>query len=190
MESKQQIATISKKRKEHKIASLYSRSVITKKITIQFHNVGSNLSETLEEIIKSSIEGKCIVEGYVKPDSTRIITYSAGMLSSNDVQFDVVFECYICFPVEGMLLNCTVKNVNKAGIKAESSDNTPTPVVVFVARDHSYSNSLFAELKEGDKFVARVIGQRFELNDPNISIIADVVNQPQKEKPVKLIIQD
>jgi len=190
MESKQQFATISKKRKEHKIASLYIRSVITKKITIQFHNVGSNLSETLEEIIKSSIEGKCIVEGYVKPDSTRIITYSAGMLLSNDVQFDVVFECYICFPVEGMLLNCTVKNVNKAGIKAESSDNTPSPVVVFIARDHSYSNSLFAELKEGDKFVARVIGQRFELNDPNISIIADVVNQPQKEKPVKLIIQD
>jgi len=33
----------------------------------------------------------------------------------------------------------------------------------------------FSTIKENDNFVARVIGQRFELNDSYVSIIAELV---------------
>ena len=45
---------------------------------------------------------------------------------------------------------------------------------MFIARDHHYNSESFNEIKEGDKFTARVIGQRFELNDKYISIIAEL----------------
>jgi hypothetical protein len=48
---------------------------------------------------------------------------------------------------------------------------------VFVARDHHYNNNLFNSIQEGDKFNARIIGQRFELYDTYVSIIAEIVPQ-------------
>jgi hypothetical protein len=47
--------------------------------------------------------------------------------------------------------------------------------VVFIARDHNYNNEQFSDVNVGDKFNVRVIGQRFELNDKYISIIAELV---------------
>jgi hypothetical protein len=67
------------------------------------------------------------------------------------------------------------KNITKAGIRADSADAVPSPVIVFVAKDHNYNNDLFSEIKEGDKFNVRVIGQRFELNDKYVSIIGELV---------------
>ena len=82
-----------------------------------------------------------------------------------------------------MLLNCTARNITKAGIRAESSEETPSPFILFVARDHYYSSDYFNSIEEKEKFVARVIAQRFELNDKYVSIIAELV--PQKEYVLK-----
>ena len=121
------------------------------------------------------VGGKCIVEGYVKPGSIKIITYSSGIVKGEQIIFDVVFNCEICYPVSGMLLNCVAKNITKAGIRAESSDETPSPFVLFVARDHFYASEYFNSIEENEKFVARVIAQRFELNDKYISIIGELL---------------
>ena len=84
------------------------------------------------------------------------------------------------FPVEGMLLQCVAKNITKAGIRAESSEETPSPIVVFITRDHNYSLPYFSTIKENDKFTARIIAQRFELNDKYVSIIAELVEPKEK----------
>ena len=79
-----------------------------------------------------------------------------------------------------MNLNCIAKNITKAGIRAESSDEQPSPYVLFVARDHYYASEYFNGIEENEKFVARVIAQRFELNDKYVSVIAELV-PPSKE---------
>ena len=185
-----------KKRKETKIQTVYSRCLITRKTILPITVIGKNLKENIEENIKASFEGKCVVEGYIKPNSSKIISYSSGIIQrGHNVLFDVVFECDICFPVEGMLITCIAKNITKAGIRAESDTNVPSPIVVFVAKDHHYSVPHFAEVKEGDKITIRVIGQRFELNDKYISIIGELVKEkeyvPQKQpaKP-RLVIEE
>jgi len=91
-----------------------------------------------------------------------------------------VFECEICFPVEGMLISCVAKFITKAGIKAESEVDVPSPVVVFIARDHHYNVDFFSDIKDGDKITVKVIGQRFELNDKFISVIGELV-KPKKD---------
>ena len=170
--------TQQKKRKETRFQTVYSRCLITRKIVLPITTIGKNLKENIEENIKANFEGKCVVEGYIKPNSSKIISYSSGIIQrGNNVLFDIVFECDVCFPVEGMLINCVAKNITKAGIRAESDSDVPSPIVVFIAKDHHYSAPHFAEVKEGDKLTVRVIGQRFELNDKYISIIGELIKE-------------
>lgn len=167
--------------RQKEIKTVYSLSQITKKIALPINAIGRNLQQTIEETISAMIEGKCIVEGYVKPHSVRVITYSSGLIKGTEVVFDVVFECEVCFPVAGMLFNCIAKNITKAGIRAESADEIPSPFVLFVARDHYYASDYFNSIEENEKFTARVIAQRFELNDKYVSIIAEIVPPKKKE---------
>ena len=83
--------------------------------------------------------------------------------------------------VEGQLISCIAKNITKAGIRAESADDVPSPIVVFIAKDHHYSMPNFADIKQGDKLNVQVIGQRFELNDKYISIIGTIKESKEKD---------
>lgn len=181
---------VMKKRREIKDWNIYSRCLLTRKIILSINVIGKNLDEVIEEYIRDHFEGKCVVEGYVKPNSSKIIRYSCGTIErGNTVVFEIVFECDVCFPVEGMIIPCVAKNIVKAGIKAESATEVPSPIIVFVARDHHYSSQQFADIKEGDKINVRVIGQRFELNDKYVSIIGELVKDkeyvPKPKQPVK-----
>jgi len=161
--------------KSKDIRGVYSDAQITKNIVLPISAIGKNLYQTIEENISAMLSGKCIVEGYVKPGSVKIITYSSGLIRGENVIFDVIVKCEVCFPVANMLLKCVAKNITKAGIRAESAEEQPSPFVLFVARDHHYSNDLFNSVEENEKFTARVIAQRFELNDKYVSIIAEIV---------------
>lgn len=166
-----------KKSKPQKLeTSLYSHSIITRKVDLSCVNIGRNLMQTFDAYIKTHYEGKCSVEGYIKPGSINIISYSAGKAYGDVVSFNVVFDCDICSPVEGMHIMCNSVNITKAGIRAESTES-PSPVVVFIARDHYYDNDTFNSVKEGDKILIRVIGARFELNDTKISVIAELMGK-------------
>jgi len=168
------------KKKEIKYSGIYSRSLITRSVVLPIVTIGKNIKETIEKCIAINFEGKCIVEGFVKPSSSKIITYSSGVVQGTNIKFEVVFECQICCPVEGMLIPCVAKNITKAGIRAESDEEVPTPIVVFIMRDHHYMSKYFSSINENDKIMVRVIGQRFELNDKYVSIIGEAVD-PKKD---------
>ena len=175
------------KKKEIILSSIYSRSIINRTITLPINAIGKNLKEVIEEYISFHYEGKCVVEGFIKPQSTKIITYSSGTIKrGNFVSFDIVFECQVCFPVEGTNISCIAKTNTKAGITAESADEKPSPIIVFIARDHHYYSSQFNDVKEGDKINIRVIGQRFELNDKFVSIIGELIREPKQ----KIVIEE
>lgn len=173
-----------KERIKKKDLGVYMPSLLYRKIQIPFHLVGKNLKQSLEKKISFEIEGKCTIEGYIKPKSINILTYSSGILRENLVEFDVAFECMICCPVEGMLIPCSVKNITQAGIKAVIPNEDKSPIVVYVTRDHNYDNKLFIDAKIDDTVTIKVIGQRFELNDEHVSIIGEIV-ETQKEKYLK-----
>ena len=155
---------------------IYMKNIITKKISLPFTSIGSNIKENIETYLKSEIEGKCIDEGYIRHDSVNIVSYSAGNVKGNIVVFDVLLECLICRPVEGMRVRVVVKNITKAGIRAEINDKI-SPMVVFIARDHHYKSKEFSKLVEGDDINVRVIGIRYELNDEYISIIGELIER-------------
>jgi DNA-directed RNA polymerase subunit E'/Rpb7 len=171
---------------------IYSNALITRSITIPIIYVGNNINETIEKYVATSFEGKCVVEGFIQPKSVKIMTFSSGIVQSTSIKFEVVFECRICCPVEGMNIECVAKNITKAGIRAESATETPSPIVVFITRDHHYNSPYFLSIQENSKITIRVIGQRFELNDKYISIIAELIEPKKdygKKKAPRLIIE-
>jgi hypothetical protein len=171
-----------KKNKSRQL-DIFMSNVITRRITLPMAKVGKNIKNILESIISNQIEGKCIAEGYIKKGSTKILTYSSGILHGDNVVFEVVFECKVCSLVEGMKIRVIAKNITKAGIRAETEE-LPSPIVVFIARDHHISStkaSYFSSIQPEDKIEIRVIGQRYELNDKYISVIAELI-EPYTEK--------
>jgi DNA-directed RNA polymerase subunit E'/Rpb7 len=156
---------------------VYIRSLLTQKTVLKYDEVNSELFYILEEKIKKINEGKCIKEGYVKNNSVKLLTYSSGELFDNKILFECVFECLITNPVESTIIYCITKSITKVGIRAELIvDDEQSPYVIFIARDHHYNNEAFSQIKENDIIQVRVLGQRYELNDKFISIIAELIS--------------
>jgi DNA-directed RNA polymerase subunit E'/Rpb7 len=161
---------------------IYSDCLITRTIQLSITSIDKDIFKTISDKIVEEYEGRCVVEGFIKPSSCVVMTYSSGLIKSNYIIYEVVFNCKICFPVEGMIIRCVANNITKAGIRAEIANVKPSPAVVFITRDHHYNVESFSNIKEGDTFEASVIGQRFELNDKFVSIIAKLKeSRPLKE---------
>ena len=170
---------VDKPKRSSRPQSIYLQSLLTRRLVVPFSNVGKNLRSTLENILRHKFEGKCGPEGFIKPNSIKIVTHSTGLLEAGSVSFVVGFECLVCNPVEGMHIKCVAKNITKAGIRAEI-DELVSPAVIFIARDHHFESKAFNDIKEEDQIMIRVIGQRFELNDKYISIIGQFLEKKTK----------
>lgn len=156
---------------------VYIRSLLTQKTVLKYDDVNSDLFNILEAKIKKLNEGKCIKEGYVKNNSVKLLTYSSGELFDNKILFECVFECLITNPVESTLIYCITKSITKVGVRAELIvDDETSPYIIFIARDHHYNNESFSQIKENDIIQVRILGQRYELNDKFISIIAELIS--------------
>tara|TARA_R110002096_G_scaffold74936_2_gene177350 strand:+ start:512 stop:1129 length:618 start_codon:yes stop_codon:yes gene_type:complete len=186
-----EISKVKKDFRKKREVGVYMNTLLSRKIQVSFNKIGKNIKEVLEKSVKRDIEGKCTIEGFVKFNSTKVLTYSSGVLFENKVEFDVVFECLVCCPVEGMLIKCNVKNKTQAGIRAVigsgagagtgTTSEEKSPVVVYVSRDHHYNNKYFNTVNENDEITVRVIGQRYELNDEQVSVIGEIV-EPKTDK--------
>lgn len=183
------------RQKHEKIYGVYIDSVLTKKVVLSIVEIGKNIKENLQRKIAKSMEGKCIEEGFIRPGSVNVMSYSSGHIDREFIHFQTVFSCKVCHPVEGMLIECTTKTITKAGIHAEVVDGETIPLTVFVARDHHTTDKNFQNIKENDKIIAKVIGIRYELNDPYICVIAKLVNREhfematttKQKKPIKIL---
>jgi len=174
----------------------YALSMLTMKVYLSINNIGKHLKQNLEKKIKSMTEGRCIVEGYIKPESVRIVNYSSGKINGEYVEYTCSYECMVCHPVEHMKVECTCKTVTKAGIHAEVVDRKGNvPIIIFIARDHHLTNSVYESVRENTKILVTIIGVRFELNDENVSAIGKLVDlSPDKitggQKPSLQILDD
>jgi len=175
---------------KQKIYGVYNQGVLTKKIHLGIREIGKNIKKILEEKVSDIYQGRCIDEGFIKPGSISLMTYSSGVVNGEYVSFQVIFDCMICNPVEGMLVECKVKTVTKAGIHAVHTDKEGiSPLTVFIARDHHNTNAYFNSVEEDTNITVKIIGVRYELDDEYICAIASLpskmVKRDDKRQPLK-----
>ena len=77
-----------------------------------------------------------------------------------------------------MKIECVSKTITKAGIHAQVVDvNDVVPVTIFIARDHHNTDRYFNTIKENMDVIIKVIGVRYELNDPHICVIGQLIEK-------------
>jgi hypothetical protein len=162
---------------ENTTSTPFSSSLLNMKVYLSFIEIGYNIGDNLKKKIEHQVEGKCIAEGLVIPNSIEIISYSSGKINMEDVEFQVVYRCLICLPVEDMEMECITKSITKAGIHAEYIYNDNPVIAVFITRDDNYDNPHFQEVKNPDvKIKVRITGVIYELNDPLIAVTAELIS--------------
>jgi hypothetical protein len=162
---------------------VYVRSLLSMKVILKITEIGRQVRQNLERKIIQQTEGKCIAQGFIRPNSVQIISYSSGNVNSENVEFMTTFECLVCHPVENMRIECTAKTITKAGIHAEVvTDNNVVPLTIFLARDHNYISRDFDKIKENTNILVRILGIRYELNDPYICAIGMLVDKEAEKR--------
>lgn len=162
---------------------VYIMSMLSKRVVLKITEIGKNIKQNLERKIKYGIEGKCITEGFIRPKTVELVSYSCGLIKDDHIEFHVIYRCLVCNPIKDVEVECKVKNITKAGIHAEVRDDEDNvPITIFVARDHNYANHVFDNVEVDTIIRTKIIGVRFELNDPSITAIAQLLDKTRIEE--------
>jgi DNA-directed RNA polymerase subunit E'/Rpb7 len=89
-----------------------------------------DFEKTILKKIKENYENICSKYGYIKNNSIKIIKRSIGLVKNQhfngNTSFCVLCLAEICNPIQGSIIKCKVKNINKMGVLAEGYyDNIP-----------------------------------------------------------------
>ena len=151
--------------------NIYFNCVLNKKIIVESKYLNENINNYIENYLKNNTEGICIDEGYIKPESTKIIKKSIGMLLcsnfTGDITYEVLYTASVCNPVIGNIIECKIKFVNKLGLLG-----TAGPLSIIIGKQFHISDNKLNKIKEGDIVKIEVIAKKFSLNDKEIKIIA------------------
>ena len=139
------------------IYGIYTKNVFSMKVLIHITEVGKNLKKNLEKKIVNEIEGKCIVQGFIKPKSVRVLSYSAGNVKGAYIQHTCVVEALVTHPVEGMIIECKTTFITKAGISAVKIDDGITVLEINIPKDLNVHINGFETVKENQEIKVKVI---------------------------------
>lgn len=159
---------------------IYFHTQIKRRVSLNPRYLDENFPQFIEKIVKNNIEGKCIKEGYVVPNTVVILKRSMGNLNNNqfngNILFDLIIGAKICnIPVNSVVM-AVVKKINKLGILAELG-----PLMILVPRDIHQAKEPFKDIKPGMEIELLVIGKTFDLNSKVISVYAKLNSETKKK---------
>jgi len=162
---------------------IYFNCTLLKRVVVPSKHLNTNIDIYINDYIKKNVEGQCIHEGYVKPDTVSILKKSIGcLLGSNftgDITYDICYTAQVCNPVVGNVIECKVKFVNKMGILASNG-----PITVIIGRQFHLNNEL-DKISRDDVIKVEVVAKTFSLKDTEIKVVAklygvETVNSKKK----------
>ncbi len=138
---------------------------------------GDDINSYLLEKIKKNIGDKCIVKGFVKKDSIKIVSRTIGTINTSHFNgqpyYHIKVEADICKPSNGdTITDCRVVGINKIGIFAVNG-----PLQIIVAAVHHDDTSFFDKIKIDDRITVLVDDYKFQLNEDNIKVVAKFISK-------------
>jgi DNA-directed RNA polymerase subunit E'/Rpb7 len=154
---------------------LYVQQTLDKMVYISANDLNSNIDKNISQKLNSDLNGICIKEGFVKPNSIDIILRSEGNMKVSNfkavVYYNVKYNVMICNPIEGQLIECMVSEVNKSNITCYVESEETSPLNIFLSKQHHLGNEEYAKIKSGDKIKIRVLAKKFQYRDKQILVI-------------------
>jgi len=156
-----------------------------------------SIDKLLEEKIKTQYEGKCSRNGYVVPNSVKLLSRSAGLIEKGRFTGDILFhaeaESTVLQPPDGYVLEGEVIRKNKMGMYVNHKD----AIRVIVPRDLHIGDEEFDKVEVGEIVKVEIKKSRYQVNDTSIlsvgvyrgkqtdgeGLAASVKEVPVAEKP-------
>jgi ribA/ribD-fused uncharacterized protein len=127
-----------------------------------------SIDKLLEEKIKTQYEGKCSRNGYVVPNSVKLLSRSAGLVEKGRFTGDILFyaeaESTVLQPPDGYKLEGEVIRKNKMGMYVNYKD----AIRVIVPRDLHIGDEEFDEVQVGEIVKVEIKKSRYQVNDTSI----------------------
>lgn len=159
---------------------IYFHTQIKRRVSLNPRYLDENFPQFIEKIVKNNIEGRCIKEGYVVPNTVVILKRSMGNLNNNqfngNILFDLIIGAKICNIPVNSVIKAKVKKINKLGILAELG-----PLMIIVPKEIHQSKDPFKDIKPGNDIELLVIGKTFDLNSKVISVYAKLNSEVKKK---------
>lgn len=154
---------------------IFTKNILSTTIQLGPSEYNSAIDETILSKLKDKVEGKCDSCGYINPGSCEIIKRSIGELQQGQFNgscvFRVLYSVDICNPVEGQIVKCIVKNINKMGLFCELAGFDDSPLTLILAKQHHLKSERFEKMKINNIIDVEIIGIKFDYNDTQISCI-------------------
>jgi len=159
---------------------IYFHTQIKRRVSLNPRYLDENFTSFIEKIVKNTIEGKCIKEGYVVPGTVVILERSMGNLNNNqfngNILFDLKIGAKVCNIPVNSVIRAPVKKINKLGILAKLG-----PLMILAPKEIHSSKDPFKDIKPGMEIELLVIGKTFDLNSKEISVYAKLNTETKKK---------
>ncbi len=154
---------------------LYVQQTLDKMVYISSNDLNSDIDKNINLKLNNDLNGICIKEGFVKPNTIDIILRSEGNMKISNfkavVYYNVKYNVMICNPIEGQIIECMVSEVNKSNITCYIETEETSPLNIFLSKQHHLGNDEYAKIKSGDKIKIRVLAKKFQYLDKQILVI-------------------
>ena len=140
-----------------------------------------DFEKTILKKIKENYENICSKYGYIKRNSIKVIKRTIGIIKNQhfngNTSFNVLCLAEICNPIQGSIIKCKVKNINKMGVLAEGYyDNIPILEIIIPSNSAGIKSEINLEtLVKGQEIKIEVCGKKYQLFDKHISIIGRAI---------------
>ncbi len=164
---------------------IYFYTQIKKRISLNPRYLDENFPTYIEKIVKNNVEGRCIKEGYVVPNTVIILKRSIGNMNNNqfngNITFDITIGAKVCNIPVNSVIKASVKKINKLGILAELG-----PLMIIVPKEIHQDKEQFSTINIGNEIDLLVIGKTFNLNSNVISIYAKLNSEVRKKVTIQV----
>jgi DNA-directed RNA polymerase subunit E'/Rpb7 len=127
-----------------------------------------NLDLLLESKIRTQFEGRCSRNGYVIPNSVKLLSRSIGMIEKGRFTGDIIFyteaESRVLQPPDGVIVEGEVTRKNKMGIYVNYKD----AIRIMIPRDLHIGDDDFEAIQVGETVEVEIKKSRYQVNDTNI----------------------
>jgi len=128
----------------------------------------TNLDLLLESKIRTQFEGRCSRNGYVIPNSVKLLSRSIGMIEKGRFTGDIIFyteaESRVLQPPDGVIVEGEVTRKNKMGIYVNYKD----AIRIMIPRDLHIGDDEFEAIQVGEVVEVEIKKSRYQVNDTNI----------------------
>lgn len=144
-------------------------------------NQGKTIDDLVIEKLKSRVEGKCISDGYIRPESVEIVSRSLGCLENHDfdanMAFAVLYNCQVCNPKQGQVLDCVISIADDTNIVCYIDDEETSPVEIYLFKENHVGDAVFSSLKPGDKIRTSIIETVVGFGKPKVLATAQFLSR-------------